>query len=238
MGRWIQLSAEDGHNFPAWEAVPEKPARGAIVVVQEIFGVNSHIRSIVDGFAADGYHAIAPAVFQRVQPDFESGYSEADIQAGRAIAQKLGVDDVMKDLAATVRVARGAGAGGAPDAAGGAPGAAGRVGIVGYCWGGTMSWLAAARIEGLACAVVYYGGRIAEFVDEQPKCPVLGHFGEHDKTPSPEQVKKLLAAHPQVEAHFYDAGHGFNCDQRGSYDAESAKLARQRTMAFFAQHVG
>src|SRR5690606_28355105 len=106
-------TADDGHRFPAWEAVPDKPARGAIVVIQEIFGVNSHIRSIADGFAADGYHAIAPALFQRVQPDFETGYGEDDIKAGRALAQKAGVDDVMKDLAATVKVAAGAGAGGA-----------------------------------------------------------------------------------------------------------------------------
>ncbi|HEY0879631.1 MAG TPA: dienelactone hydrolase family protein, partial [Zeimonas sp.] len=118
------------------------------------------------------------------------------------------------------------------------PGAAGRVGIVGYCWGGTMSWVSASRVDGLACAVVYYGGHIASFIGERPKCPVLCHFGEHDRTPSPEQAKSVLAAHPQVEGHFYDAGHGFNCDQRASYDADASKLARQRTLAFFAKHVG
>ncbi len=239
MGRWIDVTADDGYRFPAWEAVPDKPARGAIVVFQEIFGVNSHIRSIADGFAADGYHAIAPALFQRVQPDFETGYTEEDIKTGRALAQKAGIDDVMKDIAATVKLAAGAGAGGARSgAAGGTAGAAGRVGVVGYCWGGTMSWIAASRVDGLACAVVYYAGNIAAFVGEQPKCPVLGHFGEHDKTPSPEQAKSIVAAHPDVEAHFYDAGHGFNCDQRGSYDADASKLARQRTLAFFAKHVG
>jgi len=248
MGRWIEVISADGHRLPAWEATPDRPARGALVVVQEIFGVNSHVRSIADGFAADGYHAIAPALFDRVQPGFETGYDEADIKAGRALAQKLRVEDVTKDLAATVKVASTAGAGGAhasagsagaADSAGGAsPGAAGRVGIVGYCWGGTMSWIAAARVEGLACAVVYYGGSIATYAGEEPRCPVLCHFGRHDKTPSPEQARSVLDAHPQVEGHFYDAGHGFNCDQRGSYDADASRLARQRTLAFFARHVG
>lgn len=236
MGRWIHVIAEDGHRLPAWEAAPTKPARGAVVVIQEIFGVNSHIRSIADGFAADGYHVIAPALFERVQPGFETGYGEDDIKAGRALAQRTNLDDVMKDIAATVKLASGAGAGGT--SAGGAPGAAGRVGVVGYCWGGTMSWVASARVQGLACAVVYYGGNIANFVGEQPKCPVLCHFGKHDKTPSPQQAQSVLDAHPQVQGHFYDAGHGFNCDQRPSYDADASKLARQRTLAFFAQHVG
>lgn len=236
MGRWIEVIAEDGHRMPAWDATPDKPARGAVVVIQEIFGVNSHIRSIADGFAADGYHAIAPALFERVQKGFETGYGDDDIKAGRALAQKAGVDDVMKDLAATVKVALAAGAGAAR--ADGTPGAAGRVGIVGYCWGGTMSWVSAARVDGLACAIVYYGGSIANFVDEQPQCPVLCHFGKRDRTPSPEQARSVLAAHPQVEGHFYDAGHGFNCDQRSSYDADASKLARQRTLAFLAGHVG
>ncbi|MCD6672331.1 MAG: dienelactone hydrolase family protein [Burkholderiaceae bacterium] len=241
MGRWIEVISGDGHRLPAWEATPDKPARGAIVVIQEIFGVNSHIRSIADGFAADGYHAIAPALFDRVQPGFESGYDDEDIKAGRALAQKAGIDDVMKDLAATVKVASGAGAGGAGAGGAGsdaAPGAAGRVGIVGYCWGGTMSWVAAARVQGLACAVVYYGGNIANYVGEQPQCPVLCHFGKRDRTPSPEQARSVLDAHPSVEGHFYDAGHGFNCDQRASYDADASRLARQRTLEFFAKHVG
>ncbi len=236
MGRWIEVVADDGHRMPAWESVPERPARGALVVVQEIFGVNSHIRSIAEGFAADGWHAIAPALFERVRPGFETGYGDDDIQLGRALAQKAGVDDVMRDIAATVKAASAAGAGAAR--AGDAPGAAGGVGIVGYCWGGTMSWVASARVEGLACAIVYYGGSIANFVDEQPRCPVLCHFGQRDRTPSPEQARSVLAAHPQVKGHFYDAGHGFNCDQRGSFDAEASKLARQRTLAFLAAHVG
>ncbi|MCD6679482.1 MAG: dienelactone hydrolase family protein [Burkholderiaceae bacterium] len=238
MGRWIEVISEDGYRLPAWEATPDKPARGAIVVIQEIFGVNSHIRSIADGFAADGYHAIAPALFDRVQPGFERGYDDEDIKAGRALAQKAGVDDVMRDLAATVKVASGAGAGGAGAGSDAAPGAAGRVGIVGYCWGGTMSWVAAARVQGLACAVVYYGGNIASFVGEQPKCHVLCHFGKRDRTPSPEQARSVLQAHPSAAGHFYDAGHGFNCDQRASYDAPASALARQRTLEFFAKHVG
>ncbi len=222
MGRFIEVVASDGHRFAAWEAAPEKHARGAIVVIQEIFGVNGHVRSVADGFAADGYHAIAPAMFDRVQRDFETGYTSDDIQNGRALAQRISVDDAMKDLAASVQVAQ----------------AAGRVGVVGYCWGGTMSWVAAARVDGLACAITYYGGAMANYVGEKPKCPVLCHFGEHDRTPSPEQARALLAAHPQVEGHFYDAGHGFNCDQRASYDADASRVARARTIDFLAKHVG
>lgn len=231
MGRWIDLTTDDGHRFPAWEAAPSTPARGAIVVIQEIFGVNSHIRSVVDGFAADGYLSIAPALFQRVQPDFETGYTKDDIETGRALVQKTRINDVMQDLAAAVKAA-GAAAGGDHSST------AGRVGIVGYCWGGTMSWIASARVEGLACAVVYYGGNIADFVAEQPKCPVLGHFGKRDKTPSPEKVRSVLTAHPAVEGHFYDAGHGFNCDLRSSFDADASRLARKRTLGFFGKHVG
>lgn len=222
MGRFIELAAEDGHRFAAWEATPSKPARGALVIAPEIFGVNSHIRSVADGFAADGYHVLAAALFDRVQRDFESGYSADEIQAGRAIAMKVDFRDAMKDLAAAVAVGK----------------AAGRVGLVGYCWGGTLAWVAAARVDGLACAISYYGGRIAEFVDEKPRCPVQAHFGEHDKTPTPEQARTLIAAHPQLDAHFYDAGHGFNCDQRASYDAKASQLARTRTLDFLAKNVG
>lgn len=222
MGRFIEIEARDGHRFAAWEAVPGKPARGGLVVVPEIFGINGHIRSVADAFAADGYHAIAPALFDRRQRDFESGYSSDEIQAARAIAQRLDMNEAMLDVAATVHLAQ----------------PAGRVGVVGYCWGGTVAWVAAARVDGLACSIVYYGGRVAEYIDEQPKVPVQGHFGEHDRTPAPEQVRKVLAAHPQVEAYFYDAGHGFNCDRRDSWNPEAAKLARSRTMAFLARHVG
>jgi len=221
MGEFIELTAADGHRFAAYRSSPAGTPRGALVVAPEIFGVNSHIRSVADAYAADGYLAIAPALFDRVQRDYETGYAPEDIQAGIAIKQKLDFDDVLKDIAAAIAHAQ----------------SAGRVAIVGYCWGGSVAWLAAARLAGLACAVPYYGGDMAKFAGETPRCPVLCHFGEQDKTPSPAQARALLAAHPEVAAHFYDAGHGFNCDQRGSYNAEASQLARSRTLAFLARHV-
>ena len=117
-------------------------------------------------------------------------------------------------------------------------GKVGIVGIVGYCWGGTVTWVAAARLSGLACAAPYYGGGMPNFIGEKPRCPVMCNFGEKDQSPTMEQAKQIAAAHPSITAHFYPAGHGFNCDQRGSYDAPSSKLARERTLAFFRQHIG
>jgi len=219
---FIELSAADGHRFAAWVAEPAGKARGAIVIAPEIFGVNSHIRSVADGYAADGYLAVAPALFDRVQRDYESGYSPDEIQAGVSIMQKVDMADALKDVAACVSHA----------------GTAGKVAVVGYCWGGTVAWVAAARVGGLACAIPYYGGGIPNFADEQPKCPVMLHFGEQDKSPTPEQARKVAAANPSAIAHFYEAGHGFNCDQRGSYDAAASKLARSRTLEFLAKHVG
>lgn len=223
MGKKIELTAADGHRLDAYRADPQGAPRGAIVVIQEIFGVNSHIRAVTDGFAADGYVAIAPAMYDRVQRGYETGYSPDEIQAGLKIMQGLDWDKTLSDVAAAVEAVK----------------SAGKVGIVGYCWGGTVAWRAAALTPGLACAVPYYGGGMPNFSDEKPRVPVLCHFGELDKSPSPEQAKALLAKHPEVQAHFYDgAGHGFNCDQRPSYHADAAKMARERTLAFFRQHVG
>jgi carboxymethylenebutenolidase len=222
MGKTVELKAADGHTFSAYVAEPSGPPRGGIVVVQEIFGVNSHIRSIADGYAKDGYLAVAPAIFDRVQRGYETGYEQADVQKGMEFVGKLNFDDVLKDVAAAVESAKGAG----------------RVGLVGFCYGGTVAWLAAAKVQGLAAAVGYYGGFIPNFIDSTPRVPTLLHFGEHDTHPSPEGARKTLAAHPEVTGHFYDAGHGFNCDQRGSFNAAAAKLARERTLEFFRTHVG
>ena len=222
MGKMIELTAGDGHKLAAYRAEPAGKPRGAVVVIQEIFGVNSHIRSVTDGYAADGYLAIAPAMFDRARRNYETGYSQDDIQAGIAIMQKLSWDNAMLDAKAAIEAGK----------------SAGKVGIVGYCWGGTVAWVAAARIAGLACAAPYYGGAIPNFISEQPKCPVMFHFGEQDHSIALEQAKKVAAAHPEATAHYYPAGHGFNCDQRGSYDAASAKLARSRTVEFFRKHIG
>jgi carboxymethylenebutenolidase len=223
MGKMIELTAADGHKLAAYRADPQGKARGAVVVIQEIFGVNSHIRSVADGFAADGYLAIAPAMYDRVQRGYETGYSPDEIQAGMKIMQGLDWQNTTKDVGAAVALAQ----------------TAGKVGIVGYCWGGTVAWVAAARVPGLACSVPYYGGSMPNFIGEKPQVPVMCNFGEEDRTPSPEQAKQILAAHPGISANFYPgAGHGFNCDQRGSYNAEAAKAAREKTLEFFGRHLG
>jgi len=222
MGKMIELTAADGHKLAAYRAEPAGKPRGGIVVIQEIFGVNSHIKSVADGYAADGYLAIAPALYDRAQRGYETGYSQDEIQAGLKIMQGLDWSNTLKDVAAAVEAAK----------------SAGKVGIVGYCWGGTVTWVAAARVPGLAAAAPYYGGGMPNFMDEKPKVPVMCNFGEKDQSPTPEQARQLLGKHPEVQGHFYPAGHGFNCDQRGSYDAEASKLARQRTLEFFRKHIG
>jgi carboxymethylenebutenolidase len=219
----IELKAADGHQLAAYRAEPSGKPRGAVVVIQEIFGVNSHIKAVADGYAADGYLAIAPAMFDRVQRGYDTGYSQPEIQAGVAVMQTLDWKLTLLDASAAIDAAK----------------AAGKVGIVGYCWGGTVSWVAAARLSGLACSAPYYGGGMPGFIGEKPKIPTLCHFGELDQSPTLEQSKAIAKAHPEITAHFYPgAGHGFNCDQRGSYHAASAKLARQRTVEFFRKHLG
>ena len=221
MAGFIELTSADSHRFKAYVAQPAGTPRGAVIVAPEIFGINSHIRAVADGYAADGFLAIAPALFDRAQSGYETGYTPEEIQAGIAVMQKVSIDDAMKDVATCVAHA----------------GSAGKVGIVGYCWGGTVAWVAAARVAGLACAVPYYGGGMPGYIGETPKCPVMMQFGEKDTSPTLEQARAIAAAHPTQTAHFYPAGHGFNCDQRGSFDAASAKLARERALAFFAQHL-
>ena len=222
MGKMIELTASDGHKLAAYRADPAGKPRGGIVVIQEIFGVNSHIKSVADGWAADGYLAIAPAMYDRVQKNYETGYTQDDIQAGLKIMQGLDWNNTMKDVSAAVEAAK----------------TAGKVGILGFCWGGTVAWVAAARVSGLAASAPYYGGGIPNFIGEKPKVPVMFHFGEQDQNPTLEQAKKVVAAHPETSAHYYPAGHGFNCDQRGSFNAESSKQARARTLEFFRKHVG
>ena len=221
MGRMISLEASDGHRLDAYEALPTGPERGAIVVVQEIFGVNDHIRGVADGYAANGYRVLAPALFDRVRRDITLGYTEADIAEGRQIRSKVSFEQALADVAAAQAAM--------PDR--------GRVGIVGYCWGGTVTWLAAARLDGFAAAASYYGGGIGQFAAEHPRCPTLCHFGEQDHAIPMQEVDAVRTANPEVQVFTYAAGHGFNCDARGSYDAAAAALARERTLAFFAKHV-
>jgi len=221
MGKMIQLTASDGHKLSAYRAEPAGKPKGGLIVAMEIFGVNSHIRGVADGYAADGYLVIAPALFDRSQPGYETGYSQEEVQRGIGIIQKLTLDNAMKDVSAAM----------------GNIVSAGKVGIVGYCWGGTVSWKAACNVNGLACAVPYYGGGIPGLIGEKPKCPVLFHWGESDQSIPLTKAQEFAAAHKDRTHYFYAAGHGFNCDQRGSYDAQSAALARSRTLAFLDKHL-
>ncbi|MEO8485880.1 MAG: dienelactone hydrolase family protein [Betaproteobacteria bacterium] len=222
MGHWIELVAADGATISAWRSEPSGKPRGGLVVAQEIFGVNSHIRSVCEGYAADGYLAIAPALFDRIAPRVDLGYTPEDIEKGRALKARTTLDHALADVEAARQIAA----------------HAGKVGIVGYCWGGYVAWMAAARLAGFACAIPYYGGGMLEAIGEHPRCPVLAHFGEKDKMIPVKGVRELAAAHPEANVHVYPANHGFNCDQRGSYDAPSAKLARERTLEFLRTHVG
>jgi carboxymethylenebutenolidase len=223
MGQNVTLQAEDGHKFGGYRANPAGQPRGGIVIIQEIFGVNSHIRGVCDGYAADGYVALAPALFDRVEPNIQLGYEQEDIVRGREIRGKIGWDTMMIDVRAAVQALQ-------KDKH--------KLGVVGYCMGGSVAWLSATRIDGLSAAVGYYGGAVADFATERPRCPVLLHFGETDASIPKEHWDKIKAAQPKVPMHLYPAGHGFNCEQRASYHEPSARLARQRTIEFLRQHVG
>jgi carboxymethylenebutenolidase len=222
MSRFVELTAADGFRISAWRADPAGTPRGAIVVAQEIFGVNGHIRSVCDGFAADGYLAIAPALFDRYEPKVDIGYTPSDIAKGRALKARAQLDPALQDVVA------------ARDAVA----AAGKVAVVGYCWGGYIAWMAASRVFDLACAIPYYGGGILEAPAEPLLCPVMAHFGERDGNIPVAGVRELMTKRPEAQIYIYAADHGFNCDQRASFDAAAARLARERTLQFLRRHVG
>ena len=229
MGSFVELKAADGFSFPAYVAQPQGAPKGAVVVLQEIFGVNSHIRSVADGYAAAGYLAVAPSTFHRVQQGVELGYTEDDMKAGfglKTAVEALPEPGVLQDIQAAIdHAARTSGQ---------------KVGVVGYCWGGLLTWRSACLLRGVSAAVPYYGGGVTTEAEaaRTPTCPVLAHFGERDHWIPLDSVEAFKKKHPEVTVHVYAADHGFNCDQRGSHHAESAALARERTLAFFAQHLG
>ncbi|MCY3883670.1 MAG: dienelactone hydrolase family protein [Gammaproteobacteria bacterium] len=222
MGKKRQLRAVDGHTVGAYEALPSEDPRGSIVVIQEIFGVNQHIKDVVDGYASDGYAAIAPQIFDRSKRDVELGYQPDDMAEGLRLAfNETSRDNALIDLqAATEEI-----------------GKYGRVGIVGYCYGGLLSWLSACSVRGLSAAVVYYGGGIAGELEGSPSCPVMMHFGELDSMIPMDQVDQIRQSLPDAEIYTYEADHGFNCDHRDSYNAEASALARKRTLAFLENFV-
>ena len=221
MGEFVTLTAADGHSLSAYKAEPSGTPKGAVVVVQEIFGVNSHIRSVADKVAGDGYVAIAPALFDRIEKGIELGYDEDDRNKGLGLRGKLSWDDSINDVNAAVEEVN----------------SAGKVGLVGFCFGGSVAWVAANESP-IQAASGWYGGQIHQEIARQPKCPVQLHFGTEDFSIPNEMVDEIKAAHPDVPVYIYDgAGHGFNCDDRGSYHKASAELAYQRTMEFFGEHL-
>lgn len=222
MGQMLKLTAADGFILDAYRADPTGTPKGAIVVIQEIFGVNSHIRNVADGYADVGYVAIAPAIFDRSEPGIELGYDQPGIDAGLKARGAIPIEDTLADLQAAVDAVKGIG----------------KVGIVGYCWGGTLAFLAASKLTGLSAAVGYYGGQIAgSFLDDAPKIPTILHFGETDHGIPLTDVQKIIDRYPDLPVHIYPAGHGFNCDQRASYNKNSAELALTRTLEFFRNNL-
>jgi len=222
MGDTIKLTAPDGHGFDGYRADPQGTARAGLIVVQEIFGVNSYMREVCDGLAAEGYMALAPALFDRADRGVELGYEADDVARGREIRGQISWDDAVLDVEAAAKELA----------------SLAKVGIVGYCWGGSMAWLGACRL-GFNCAVGYYGGQIINFVGETPSCPTMLHFGETDASIPLADVEAIRDTHPGVPIHIYaGTGHGFSCDHRGSYNAEATATARQRTLAFFADYLG
>jgi carboxymethylenebutenolidase len=227
MGYFTDLTSSDGFTFPAYVAEPLENPKGGLVLLQEIFGVNSHIRSVADGYAEDGYLVVAPSTFHRVKPDVDLGYTEADMGEGfelKKAVEELPEPGVMLDIQAAIEHAT----------------EGGKVGILGYCWGGLLTWRAACTLDGLSVAVPYYGGGMTAGTEpaRTPKVPVMAHFGEQDHWIPLDSVQAFQKLHPEVQVHVYAANHGFNCDQRGSYNEVAAKQARKRTLAFFAEHLG
>ena len=221
MGETIQLQAEDGHRFDAWRVEAAGARKGGIVLVMEIFGVNAHIRELAEAFAAEGYEVLAPAMYDRARRGVDLGYSAETVVEGRELRDRIGWDVPMKDVAAAVALL-------APR---------GKVGIVGYCYGGSIAWLSACRVAGLAAAVGYYGTATIQFMAETPRCPTMLHFGDRDVSIPVAEVETLRALHPGVEVHRYDADHGFRSDRRANYDETASRLADGRTLAFFARHL-
>lgn len=222
MGEHVQLKAQDGHTLDAYVARPATEPIAALVVIQEVFGVNAHMRSVADGYAKDGFLAIAPALFDRIERGVELRYEGEDMQKAMALSRKLNMDNMLRDTAATIDHAR--------------KESGRKTGVIGYCLGGSVAWLAACRLN-VDAAVGYYGGYIAQHASEKPKCPVMLHFGKKDAHIPMEAVDKIKAAHPEVPVYLYDAGHGFNCDARSSYHPASAKLARERSLEFLRKNL-
>lgn len=224
MGTMITLKASDGFTLGAYEAKPEGKARGGLVVIQEIFGVNPHIQRVCEGYAMDGYHVISPAIFDRAERNVQLGYDKPDVDKGVALRAKIPLDDTVLDLAAAIDALKGEG----------------KVAIVGYCFGGSLAWIAGARVPGLSAAIGYYGGMVSKHLDEKPTCPVMLHFGEKDPGIPLTDVDRIKAATDpsRVQVFTYPAGHAFNREGNQAYEPHSAMLARMRTAEFLTKAIG
>lgn len=227
MTNWLKLRAQDGHELNAYVSEPATEPVGAIVLIQEIFGINAHIRSVADGYAKDGFVVIAPALFDRIEPGVELKYEGEDLKRAYDFYQKLNPETALLDIAAAYKNVEKLGKG---------------IGVIGFCYGGLMSWLTATRGESLkmqpSCCVGYYPGGIGAVASEEPSCPVMLHFGAKDSHIGVDQIDAVRAAHPEVEIFVYEgAEHGFNCDARSSYNPAAAALARERTLGFLKTHI-
>ena len=224
MGQTISLTASDGHALDAYKAEPAGAAKGGLVIIQEIFGVNGHVRSVVDKFAADGYVAIAPALFDRVQKGMDLGYNEKDYAIGRETRGKLDDGAILADVDAAAKEAAGAG----------------KVGLIGYCFGGYVAWISACNLDSLTCSVTCYGGGVAARAEnDTPNCPMQLHFGDKDHAIPLDDVQKIKNAHPDIPTFVYDdSAHGFCCDDRDVYNAGACERLHARTLAFFADNLG
>jgi carboxymethylenebutenolidase len=218
----MTLTASDGFKLGSYRTQPEGKPKGAVVVIQEIFGVNSHIRTVCDRFAAQGYVAIAPSIFDRVEPNFQSGYSPEEVAIARKFVATPDWSAFLRDTQAAIDAVKDVGP----------------VGIIGFCLGGSIAYAAATKLDGLSAAIGYYGGAVVRFADDKPKVPTQLHFGEKDHGIPLSDVETIKAKRPEVEVFVYDgAEHGFNCDQRASYNKASADVARERSLAFLTKHL-
>lgn len=226
---WIQLESADGHRPQAFCARPDAPC-GAVVILQEIFGVNPHIQQLCDRYRAQGWLAVAPALFDRVAPSQSLPYDTDGIARGRKLKAQVSEAQALLDVQAAIDWAGRE----LPPSGGDAPPP---VAVIGFCWGGTLAWLAAARLSGLRCAVAYYGTNIADRVEQRPRVPMLLHFGMQDQNIPPADVDRIATAWPEIPLYRYAAGHGFNCDDRPAFHAASAAVAGERTTAFLKENL-
>lgn len=220
-GSMISLTAADGHNFKAYETGPSNgaPVKGGLVLVQEIFGVTDHIKELSDSFAEEGYRVLSPALYDRITPDYAAGYTAEEVQDAIAMRAKNSYDNAAADVQTCVDALQGVGP----------------VFVTGFCYGGSVSWVAAGKVTGLTAAAPYYGGQIKDFMELTPQVPTICHFGEKDASIPMEVVDQIRTMHPDVTVHVYDADHGFQSERPQHYDAGAAQLARERTVAFFDQ---